>query len=300
MERTTLGKTGLEVSRLGAGLAEIGSYGVSLADGHVARVLNVALDGGINFLDTAACYGSSEELIGHAISHRRQEYILATKCGDVAGGYSGSPWSADTVRDSIDRSLTRMKTDYLDLVQLHSCDVSVLERGEATGALLEAKEAGKTRFVGYSGDGVDALWAIESGLFDTLQTSFNLVDQEARTMSLPVAKARGMGVIVKRPIANGAWGRQRSPSGYAAEYFRRAQKMAQERPIPGAPSDSILLALGFVLAHDEVDTAIVGTGNPTHMEANIKLMDSLPISGEAVDELRRRFDAVGGNWGGRE
>ncbi len=154
--------------------------------------------------------------------------------------------------------------------------------------------------MGYSGDGVDALWAIESGLFDTLQTSFNLVDQEARTKSLPVAKARGMGVIIKRPIANGAWGRQRSPSGYAAEYFRRAQQMDQERPIPGAPSDSILLALGFVLAHDDVDTAIVGTGSSTHMSANVKLMDSLPISREAVEELRRRFDAVGGNWGGRE
>ena len=193
-----------------------------------------------------------------------------------------------------------MKTDYLDLVQLHSCDISVLERGEATGALLEAKKAGKTRFVGYSGDGDDALWAIESGLFDTLQTSFNLVDQEARTKTLPIAKARGMGVIVKRPIANGAWGKKSSPSGYAAEYFRRAQQMDHERPVAEAPPDSILLSLGFVLAHDEVSTAILGTGDPAHMGSNINLMDSLPISKEAVDELRRRFDAVGEDWGGRE
>ena len=132
MERTTLGKTGLEVSRLGAGPAEIVAYGLSSAGGDVARVLNVALDGGINFLDTAACYGASEELIGRSISNRRQEYSLATKCGHVAGEFSGSSWSADTVKDSIERSLTQMNTDYLALVQLHSCDVSVLERGEAS------------------------------------------------------------------------------------------------------------------------------------------------------------------------
>ena len=141
MESTTLGNTGLEVSRLGLGLAEIGS--LSLNDlAQAASVLNQALDNGITFLDTAACYGSSEELVGNAVAHRRDEYVLATKCGHVSGEYEGQAWTADTVRDSIDRSLVRLKTDHLDLVQLHSCDVAELERGEAIEALLAAKRSG--------------------------------------------------------------------------------------------------------------------------------------------------------------
>jgi len=297
MEMTVLGRTGLKVSRLGAGLSEIGEQ-MTLADiEEAAAVLNAALDSRINFLDTAACYGISEELIGRTIAHRRDEYILATKCGHVTGGYVGQPWTAQTITESIERSLMRMKTDYLDLVQLHSCDVAVLERGEATEALLKAKEAGKTRFVGYSGDNEAARWAVESGLFDTLQTSFNLVDQHARTRLFPLAEARGMGVIIKRPIANGAWGVEHSPSAYASEYFQRARAMARMGPVPGAPEDRILLALGFVLAHPEVDTAIVGTRNPMHMLANVELVEKrLPVPAAAVEELHRRFDQVGQGW----
>ena len=216
MERTTLGKTGLQVSRLGAGLAEI----ASLTNASIAgQVLNAALDGGINFLDAAACYRRSEEWIGRTIAHRRDEYILATKAGHVVDGYQGKEWTAQTIRDSIERSLLRTRTDYLDLVQLHSCDLDILERGEAIQALLEAKRSGKTRFIGYSGGGEAARWAIESDQFDTLQTTFNLVDQWARRERLPRAKDKGMGIIAKRPIANAAWN---APPGSDAtrEWYR--------------------------------------------------------------------------------
>jgi len=297
MRLATLGNTGLEISPLGAGLSEIGSD-LTLDDvAEAGRVLNAALDGGINFLDTAACYGISEELVGLTIADRRDEYVLATKCGHVAGGYTGQPWTAQTVRDSIDRSLVRMKTDHLDLVQLHSCELSILERGEVIQALLQAREAGKTRYVGYSGDNEAAVWAVESGLFDTLQTSFNLVEQRARTRLFPQAEAKGMGIIVKRPIANAVWGATRSPRPYADGYYRRAQVIAGMGPIPGAPDDPVLLAMGFTFAHPEVDTAIVGTRNPSHMLANIDLAEKGTwIPQEVVEELHRRFDQVGEQW----
>jgi aryl-alcohol dehydrogenase-like predicted oxidoreductase len=297
MQTRTLGNTGLKVSRLGAGLSELG-YRLTLDDeAQAARVLNAALDGGVTFLDTSACYGASEELIGRTISHRRQEYVLATKCGHVTGGYPGKEWTTQTIQDSIDRSLARMRTDYVDLVQLHSCGVDVLERGEVIQALLDARQAGKTRYIGYSGDNEAAQWAVESGVFDTLQTSFNLVEQRARTRLFPAAKARGMGIIAKRPIANGAWGVPQSPSAYASRYFERAQVMAKMGPLPGAPQNPILLALGFVLAHDEVDTAIVGTRNPEHMQANIEGVEGeLPIPAEVVEELHRRFEELGQGW----
>jgi aryl-alcohol dehydrogenase-like predicted oxidoreductase len=297
MDKRILGRTGLQVSRLGAGLAEIG-FELTLADvSQAAQVLNTALDGGINFLDTAACYDVSEELIGRTIAHRREDYVLATKCGHVTGGYDGEPWTAQTIRDSIERSLVRLKTDYLDLVQLHTCEVDVLERGEAVRALLDAKRAGKTRFAGYSGDNEAAEWAVESGLFDTLETSFNLVDQRARTRLFPQAKAKDMGIIVKRPIANGAWGASASPSDYADIYFERAQGMIALGPVPGVPEDRILLALGFTFAQDEADTIIVGTHNLEHMKTNIEwVKNALPIAAQAVEELHRRFEQLGQRW----
>ena len=297
MEVRQLGRTELRVSRLGAGLAEIG-FGLTLADVDVAgEILNAALDAGINFLDTAACYGVSEELIGRTVAHRRDEYVLATKCGHVAGDYQGEPWTAETVTHSIERSLRRLRTDYLDLVQLHSCGVDVLERGEVITALQDAQKAGKTRYIGYSGDNEAAAWAVESGLFQTLQTSFNLVDQRARTLLFPKAREQGMGIIVKRPLANAVWRAPRSPSAYADEYFRRAQILAQDGPLPNEPEDPILLALGFTLAHPEVDTAIVGTRNPAHMRANIRLVEeALPIDPATVEELHRRFQRYGQDW----
>lgn len=297
MQATPLGKTGLIVSRLGAGLARIG-FELTLSEVKEAgQVLNAALDDGINFLDTAACYDISEELIGRTVAHRRDDYILATKCGHITGDTSGKSWSSQTIQNSIDRSLKRMRTDHLDLLQLHSCGVDILERGEAVEAVMAAKQSGKTRFLGYSGDNAAALWAVKSGFFDTLQTSFNVVDQQARIKLFGPAKSIGMGIIIKRPVANGAWRAERSPYEYADEYFSRAQKMTGRGPIAGEPDDRMLAAMGFVLAHPEVDTAIVGTKNPSHMRRNFEQVETkLPVALEFVEELQHRFDRVGRQW----
>ncbi|MBN2003787.1 MAG: aldo/keto reductase [Anaerolineae bacterium] len=293
MEKRILGRTGLEVSRLGIGLAEIG-FELTLEElSRAERVLNTALDNGITFLDTSACYDISEELIGRTIAHRRDEFVLATKAGHVTGGYAGEAWTAQTVRDSIDRSLARMRTDHVDLVQLHSCEVDVLERGEVITALQEAQQAGKTRSIGYSGDNDAALWAVRSGMFDTLQTSFNVVDQNARLRLFDPAKAQRMGIICKRPIANGAWGAETLPSAYAAAYYERAGKMLALGTVPDAPENRILLALGFAFAHGAVDTFIIGTQNPAHLLSNIAMAESqLPISPKVVQDLRRRFEQL--------
>mgnify|MGYP003727555921 CR=1 FL=1 len=139
MEFTTLGKTGLNVSRLGAGLGQLG--GLPADDVETAgRILGAALDGGVNFFDTGECYGNSEELIGRFISHRRSEYYLATKCGCMVRDTPPPPgqrfphiFTRENVVAGVTQSLVRMKTDHLDLVQIHSCDLSVLERGAAGG-----------------------------------------------------------------------------------------------------------------------------------------------------------------------
>ena len=289
MEMNQLGTTGLRISRLGLGLAQ-GKHKLTMDDFQDASdVLDVALEAGINFLDTGACYGLSEEFVGELISHRRKDYILATKCGHLVEGEEGEPWTPQTVRKSIERSLSRMKTDYLDLIQLHSCSVEVLEHGEVIAELERSQKQGLVRFLGYSGDNEAAEWAVSSGKFDTIQTSFNITDQRARWNLLKDAKAAGMGTIIKRPIGNVSWG--------ADTYIERGKKMEGLGPLPVTFDDSLTLALGFVLSYKEVDTAIVGTRNHHHMHDNLeRVKQGLHIPDDLLRELEQRFDALGSNW----
>ena len=304
MDRSTLGKTGLEISRLGIGLSEIG-FNLSFDDEKtVADVLNSALDNGINFLDTAACYNLAEEFVGRTIPHRRDAYVLASKAGHYLPRGEGEDWTYDLIIESIERSLSRMKTDHLDLIQLHSCSIEVLERGDVIRAVQDAKKAGKALHIGYSGDNENAKWAVDSGLFETLETSFSLVDQGARANLFPGVVKQEMGLIIKRPIGNAVWGRASDPdpydhmaSSYTEEYFRRAGVMAKSGPVQDAPDDPIELAMGFTLGHSEVSTAIVGTQNPSHLTSNLELVNNrLPIPETAIADLERRYDAIGGDW----
>ena len=171
IERRILGRTGMEVGILGFGGSETGYAGTSPAE--VAKILNSALDDGLNLIDTAACYGDGEEQIGRAVSGRRGDFFLMTKCGHAAG-LPGADWDPEMLAKSIDRSLKRLRTDHIDVMQLHSCSRDVLRDGAVIEVLSRARDAGKIRFVGYSGDGMDALYAVESGFFDTLQISVSI------------------------------------------------------------------------------------------------------------------------------
>ena len=311
METRILGNTGLEVSRLGIGLAAIGEEETFDTIKTVEIVLKTALDQGITFFDTAECYFYSEEMVGQSISDRRSEFLLATKCGHPAGlqesGEYDIDWSIEGILLTLDRSLKRLKTDYVDLLQLHSCGVEVLEQGEVIAALTKARDAGKTRFIGYSGDNEAAQWAVDSGHFDTLQTSFSLADQRPRNGLLQKAKAQGLGVIAKRPIANTAWGSPNSPTAlkkhtpeYGDEYWKRTQAMAALGPINIPLNDRILMSLGFVMALEEIDSAIVGTRNPEHLRSNIDLFNNhLPIDDAVIKELYKRWNELDDGWIGQ-
>ena len=306
MQKVQFGSTGFETSRLGVGLSEIGSFELS-DQAQATNVLNTALDNGINFLDTSACYGISEELVGNGVSQRRDDYFLAPTAGHVARGYEGEAWTFQTVVDSIDRSLRLLQTDHVDVVQLHSCDIDVLEKGDAIRALQEAQQAGKTSFIGYSGDNESAHWAVDSGLFATLQTSYNLVEQRARTTGLlEKAIAKGMGTIIKRPIAGGVWGKSRpdaadqTASNYNTPYLERAKSVRTLGPIENEPDDAILTSLGYTLSDPNANVAIVGTTNPSHMATNVRQIDNdLPIPDSVIAELNRRFEQLDKDWAQR-
>src|SRR6478609_831127 len=190
MEKRQLGRTDMNVSLLGFGAAEIGFEGA--AEETVARLLSSALDAGLNVLDTGECYAGSEELIGKTVADRRSDYFLFTKCGHPRG-VGSEDWSAGSLLESIERSLRRLQTEQVDLIQLHSCSEAVLRKGEAITALETAREKGYARYIGYSGDGQAARYAVECGAFDTLQTSINIADQEAIDLLLPPAREKAMG-----------------------------------------------------------------------------------------------------------
>jgi aryl-alcohol dehydrogenase-like predicted oxidoreductase len=280
----------MQVSVLGFGGAEIGYEGATAET--VEQLLNSALDAGLNVVDTAECYESSEELIGKTISQRRSEYYLFTKVGHPRG-VGSEDWSAPSILRSIERSLQRLQTEVLDLVQLHSCSESVLRKGEAIEALQTARQRGYTRYIGYSGDSVAAKFAVESGAFDTLQTSVNIADQESVDLSVSLARDRGMGVIAKRPIANAAWKSGHKPiDSYQHTYWDRLKKLDYEfirsRPL----EQSIAHALRFTLSVPGVHVAIVGTKNPARWPENARLLEAGPLSTAEYCAIRDRWDDI--------
>jgi len=297
MEKRQFGSTDMQVGILGFGGAEIGFQGATGKT--VEELLSSALDAGLNVIDTAECYRNSEELIGKTVSHRRGDYYLFTKCGH-ASGLEGQDWDPRMLEASIDRSLRRLKTDYVDLIHLHSCSEEILRRGEVIEVLQKARDAGKTRYIGYSGDGAAAYYAVTCGAFDSLQTSINIADQQAVDLTLPEARKRGMGVIAKRPIANACWRSGTKPAdAYHHVYWERLQELAY--PFLRQSLDtSIATALRFTLSLPGVHTAIVGTANPGRWRQNAAMLEAGPLPAEELAAIRERWQAVAGpGWTGQ-
>ena len=290
MEKRRLGKTDMDVSVLGFGGAEIGFEGATAEI--VEQLLNSALDAGLNVIDTAECYECSEELIGKAVGSRRNEFFLFTKCGHPRG-VGSEDWSPGSILESIERSLRRLQTDRLDLIQLHSCSESVLRKGDVISALQTARDRGYARYIGYSGDSRAAKFAVESGAFDTLQTSINIADQEVLELTLPLAREREMGVIAKRPIANAAWKSGHKPmDSYQHTYWDRLRKLDYEF-IRGRPIErSIAHALRFTLSVPGVHTAIVGTTKPERWQENANMLKDGMLPAEEFEAIRSRWDDV--------
>ncbi|MCA2978012.1 MAG: aldo/keto reductase [Myxococcaceae bacterium] len=299
VEQRPFGCTGLTVSALGFGGSELG-FDEGVTPAAVAGLLHPAIDAGLTVIDTASAYLESERLIGEALVGRRERVQLFTKCG-ATDGFSRSDWSAIGIRHQIEASLRRLKTDRVELLQLHSCSVEVLARGAAIEALETLAREGKTRFIGYSGDGEAAVWAAQCGRFDALQTSVNVADQRVLDEALPLARARGMAVIAKRPVANVAWrhGAGGPPDGYHREYWRRLRALDFDftrRPL----GEAVGVALRFTAFQPGVSTAIVGSSSPGRWNENAALLALGPLPEGEVQALRRRWqERADSSWTGQ-
>ena len=309
MKKIPFGRTGFQASPLGFGAAPIGYLNTEREK--VGKILNLLLDRGVHVIDTAASYEGSEEMIAEAIGHRRKEFVLISKCGGSLSDIDAPAWSAELIRKTVDRSLRRLRTDRLDVMLLHSCDLQTLQKGEAIGALVEAQKAGKVRFPGYSGDNEAAAWAAGRPEIAVIETSINITDQVNIDMVLPLTRKNNVGVLAKRPIANAAWKPLSSQpglyQGYAKTYTDRFAKMGLRLEDLGFKGKSeevwAEIALRFTLSIEGVHSAIIGTTRPENAERNIQYAERGPLAPEVVKKIRFAFEkaqaAAGGGWSGQ-
>jgi aryl-alcohol dehydrogenase-like predicted oxidoreductase len=312
VKKHVLGKTGMQVGAVGFGAAEIGFERAT--DQTVDALLGAALDVGINVIDTAAMYADSEEKIGKALRGRRNQLLLFTKCGaylppkisltgfllrshrklrgsrGILDRYESLDWHPRALQWNIEQSLRRLKTDCVDLIQLHSCSEETLHQGEVIEVLHRARKAGKARHVGYSGDGKAALYAIQCGQFEVVQISTNIADQKPLDLTVPLAIERNIGVIAKRPIANGLWRSVHKPGSiHNQAYWDRLQKLQYDF-LQG--ERAFETALRFTLSVPGVHTAIVGTTNPLHVLQNAKHAATGPLDQDKFEAIRARWNQV--------
>jgi aryl-alcohol dehydrogenase-like predicted oxidoreductase len=247
MEQRRLGNRGPLVSVIGLGAFKIGrNQKVKYAqpydlptDTEVERLLSGALDLGVNYIDTAPAYGLSEQRLGAAISHRRGEFTLGTKVGEIfEDGESRYDYSTPAVRASVERSLRRLRTDVLDLVLIHSDghDLEIMQQTDIITTLQQLRDAGKIRQIGLSGKTVEGARAALDWA-DVIMVEYNSDDRSHEPV-VQQAAARGIGVVVKKALASGRL----------------------------APAE----ALRFVLNTPGVCSAVVGTLNLEHLAANVQ------------------------------
>ena len=294
MERRAFGATGLTVSALGFGAGQIGD--AALDESAVGRLLDEAADLGITLFDTARGYGLSEERIGRHLQRRRDDLVLSTKVGY---GIEGVPdWTGECIRRGVEEALKRLATDRIDIVLLHSCPLAVLERGDVIVALQDAVTAGKVRVAGYSGENEALDWAVESGHFGAVEHSLSLCDQRVIDGALVRARARGLGVIAKRPLANAPWRFAECPTGqYVEEYWWRWTTMVRDpRGFDRRDLAWDELLLRFAAFTPGVHSVIAGTTSVAHLRRNVEILERGALPAEQTEALRATFARSDPGW----
>jgi predicted aldo/keto reductase-like oxidoreductase len=272
MEKRILGRTGWPVSANGFGAIKLPRVGAKDCD----RLLNRALDLGINFVDTADCYGDSEEKIGQALKKRRKEFYLSTKVDERDG---------PGVRAKLERGLRRLQTDRIDLLFFHDVRGSEYEKIFDAGGLQElekARKEGKISEIGISIHGSLSMMkrAVESGAFSVLMVAYSAIDEDRLTAGLlPMAEAKGVGLIAMKPLAGGRLA-QISPGAWERNFFKR------ESPAQ--------IALRYVLSNPQIHCAIPGMMTLDELEENVRVGKSMrELSPEEIHKFIEKAGDAG-------
>lgn len=302
--RHPLGRTGVEVSALGYGAMELrGAGSPQITDAEAGRLLSAVLDGGINLIDTSIDYGRSEELIGRYLAGRRDEYFLASKCGcpprqlwlrlrprrTLRREHDYRPLN---VRAGVEQSLRRLRTDRLDLVQVHlSPSRARLESDRTLETLTALREQGKIRFIGMSGQLPHLPGQIAIGVFDAFQIPYSALQREHEDLITEAAQA-GAGVLIRGGVARGApaadknW--QAGPLGLPAGEGRRRWEAAGMDDLLDGMSP-LEFVLRFTLSLPGLSSTIVGTARLDHLRDNLAIAAKGPLPADVYAQARQRL-----------
>ncbi|MFT5424551.1 MAG: myo-inositol catabolism protein IolS [Phycisphaerales bacterium] len=293
-----LGKSGLEVTEVGCGLWAAGGAWGPTDDAGAIEAIEVALESGVTFFDTADVYGDghSERLLGKAMKGRRDRFIVGTKLGwtNFDGDKGQSQYTTvEKLIAGVESNLQRLGTDYVDLIQCH-----IYFEDPTTPVFLEGfarlKEQGKVRAWGCSTSGLGLVKTFAEAGADSLQIDYSILNRDPENEVLPYCKEHGVGVIVRGPLAMGILtGKFKADQEFAADDFRKAwidnaeqnaqyvkdlESVERLSPLASEPRSLAQTALKFVLAHDAVTTVIPGARNRRQAESNSAAGSMPPLS----------------------
>ena len=307
LPKATLGRTGLEVTRLGYGAMELRGtdHFPKLSPREASAILNGVLDSGINYIDTSPDYGYSEELIGRHIAARRNEFYLASKCGcpvepaDVAHeNRKPHSFTRANIRAGVEQSLKRMRTDYLDVVQFHISPArAVLEENDSIAELDALRKEGKVRFIGMSGTIPELAEHIRMGVFDVFQIPYSLVEREHEELIHEAALA-GAGIVIRGGVARGVIVKDESVIDDYPEFlrpgFRKRRRQWRETEVADllGSMTPMEFMLRFTISNPDMTTTIVGTANPEHLKNNVRVAARGPLPLDIYERARQRFSLV--------
>lgn len=321
LEKRTLGRTGMDVTVLGYGAMELRGYprGREISEDGAGKILNAVLDLGINFIDTSADYGASEERIGRHIARRRGEYFLASKCGclvgwepEPAGGrirrfltacglmkpnpdlIRGGPhvYTKENIAAGVEQSLRRLNTDHLDLLQVHMTPSrQTLEENGVVETMRELQAQGKIRFLGMSGTIPNLADHIEMDAFDAFQIPYSAAQREHENLVGAAADA-GAGTIIRGGAARGAPGGADRAARRNPELLDTWEKADLDGLLEEGQS-RMEFVIRFTQTHPGMHTNIAGTINPEHLRANVEAAAKGPLPPDVYAEAKRRLDSAG-------
>jgi len=300
--KRVLGNTGEDVTILSYGAMELRGVprGPEIADDDADRLLNAVLDGGINLIDTSPDYGRSEELIGTHIGHRRDEFFLSSKCGCPLEAPADAPpphphdFSPGNVRANVERSLRRLRTDRLDLVQVHmSPSEATLREDRTVETLKDLQAEGKIRFIGMSGILPNLPDHLAMNVFDVFQIPYSAVQRDHEALITRAADA-GAGTLIRGGAARGAASEDKNwRSGPLSQTPGIAQQNWETSGIADLLSEAGMsnmeFVLRFTLSHPGLSTTIVGTSNPAHLAGNIAVAQKGPLPEDLYEEAKKRL-----------
>ena len=296
MNKRPLGHTGIEVSEISFGTVELGiPYGIGvdgeedmLSPDEAIGLLRRALEHGITFFDTAPLYGRSEHLVGQAFAGRREQAVICTKCPsltDDAGALLRGRELRSAVDSSLERSLTALKTDHVDVFLLHRVSEEILGDAEIADTLLAAKRDSRVRAVGGSTYTTsETLQLIESGVWDVAQVAYNLMDQRQGPL-LNLAQARGVGIMVRSVLLKGVLtdrGRGLHPALQSVEQHRTAYTA-----LLGDEARTLSeLATRFVLSEPAASSVLLGIDRPEYLRQALDVADGRYLSSATMRRAR--------------